>query len=131
MNCAQYYCSWLTLQKTSKNEKNEDENMNAEIKYLHNERAWGEKNQPLSFAHPNHVFDGFNYVSRSNYELTRSNKRENLDEKPAEFNSPRNILSTNVACASMTSIERDCTIFLVGFEKNAERRTTTKTCEES
>lgn len=25
MNSAQYYSSWLTLQKTSKNEKNEDE----------------------------------------------------------------------------------------------------------
>lgn len=44
--------------------------MNAEIEHLHNERAWGEKNQPLSFAHPDHVIDGFNYVSRSNYELT-------------------------------------------------------------
>jgi len=105
--------------------------MDAEIEYLHNERAWGEKNQPLSFAHPNHVIDGFNYVSRSNYELTRSNKRENLDEKPAEFNSPRNILSTNVACASMTSIENDCTIFIKRFEKNGERLSTTKTCEES
>lgn len=36
--------------------------MDAEIKYLHNQRAWGEKNQPSSFAHPNHVIDGFNCV---------------------------------------------------------------------
>ena len=117
MNSAQYYCSWLTVHKTSKNEKNEDEAWMRKSNICITKEHGVKKNQPLTFAHPNHVIDGFNYVSRSNYELTQSNKRENLDEKLAEFNSPRNILSTNVACASMTSIENDCTIFLEGFEK--------------
>ena len=138
--------------------------MDAEIEYLHNEIAWGEKNQPLSFAHPNHVIDGFNSVSRSNYELTRSNKRKSLDEKfcisivfifsrdhcksqeKLETMLMQNlerqtksimvfseVLFSEVAysCASMTSIENDCTMFLEIFEKNGERPSTIKTCEES